>query len=360
MNCRLDQLLSYTTSLAAQQLATSVAPQQQQQQSKPKAQQKGPQQQQQLAAEHLLLLAWAVAEMDVPLLLQPARELAAAALQAAAGPNCLQQQPGLAARLFQLHVWLSDRQRQAQNEQQPPTNTAAVPVAQPPHSHLSSNSSSSDDMAVAIGPIGLDNALSPEQLQQACDAWLQLQTAALGLNRRLAAVAAALQQLPGVEAVQLQAVTNDGWLVVDVEAMVQGIPVAVLLLDDSDEQQQQDLNATAPTPSSSSNNGSSRCLQDCLGAPATGDLMFRARALAARGYWVVVVSWQQWLLLDGFLDAEVDYLQSKLWLLESSGVNFGANTGENFGGSLSSGDAGVSSGMPVAAAAAAEGVQEDV
>jgi hypothetical protein len=92
--------------------------------------------------------------------------------------------------------------------------------------------------------------------------------------------------------------------------------------------------------------------------------MFRARALAARGYWVVVVSWQQWLLLDGFLDAEVNYLQSKLWLLKDGGVNLGVNlagnagvslggkAGVSFGGSLSSGDAGVSSGMPVAAAAA--------
>ncbi|WIA35568.1 hypothetical protein OEZ86_003992 [Tetradesmus obliquus] len=93
--------------------------------------------------------------------------------------------------------------------------------------------------------------------------------------------------------------------------------------------------------------------------------MFRARALAARGYWVVTVSWQQWLLLDGFLDAEVDHLQAKLWLLEGgSGVNLGVksgeNFGENFGGSLSSGDAGVASGMPVAAAAApAEAPQKE-
>jgi hypothetical protein len=379
LNCRVDQLLEHTVSLAAKELKASAAQVQQQTQRK-QGQQKGPLQQQ-LGAIELLLLAWCVAEVDVPQLLQPAAELAAAgvaALQAAAGPSCLQQhRSGVAARLFQLHVWLSDRQMQLEQEQQLPAagSTSALP-AQPASPTTSataaasiSSSSSGEAVASMSEPIGLAGVLAADQLQQACSAWQQLQTAAPGVDRRLAAVAGALQQLPGLELMQQQSTSSDGWLVIDVEARVQGIPVAVLLLDDSDEpleqqeQQQQGSQAQLPglhSTSSSSSSSASR-LQDCLRASNTGDLMFRARALAARGYWVVVVSWQQWLLLDGFLDAEVNYLQSKLWLLEGGGGgNFGVNTGANFSGSLSSGDAGVSSGMPVtAAAASSEAAQED-
>jgi hypothetical protein len=353
LHCRVEQLLAHTMRLAAQQAAAPAAQQQQQQR-------KG----QQLAAEDLLLLAWCAAEMDVPQLSQPAAELVTAGmavLQAAAGPNCLQQQQlsAVAARLFQLHVWMSDRQQEQQ------LAAAGIGAAAADVANMSSTELTTAGAASAPS-IGLAAVLSTEQLQQACAAWLQLQTAAPGVKIRLGAVADALQQLPGVEALQLQSVTQDGALVVDLEARVQGIPVAVLLLDDADELLQQDemLSPSRTTGDLSSSSKAGSRLLDCLCSSRTGDLMFRARALAARGYWVVVVSWQQWLLLDGFVDAEVDYLQSKLWLLEDGGVNLGVNMGENagvnFGGSLSSGDGGVSSGMPVAAAAApSEVLQED-
>jgi hypothetical protein len=354
LHCRVEQLLAYTTNLAAQQLAASAARQQQQQRCKRQ------QQQQQLAAEDLLLLAWCAAEMDVPQLLQPAVELVTAgmaSMQAAAGPNCLQQQQHscVAGRLFQLHVWMSDRQQ----EQQLSSATAGAGAAA---SVTPIGSDSSRNEVIPSAGTGLADVLSTEQLQHAHTAWLQLQTAAPGVVSRLGAVADGLQQLPGLESLQMQSVTSDGSLVVDLEARVQGIPVAVLLLDDADEQQQQQ-DAKLPsnrTPAAPSSSRTGSRLQDSLCSLHTGDLMFRARALAARGYWVVVVSWQQWLLLDGFLDAEVDYLQSKLWLLEDGGVNLGENAGVNAsvnsGGSLSSGDAGVSSGMPVAAAAASSEV----
>ena len=43
--------------------------------------------------------------------------------------------------------------------------------------------------------------------------------------------------------------------------------------------------------------------------------MFRARALAARGSAVVVVSWQQWQELQGSQQLQARLLEDKLWLL---------------------------------------------
>jgi hypothetical protein len=46
-----------------------------------------------------------------------------------------------------------------------------------------------------------------------------------------------------------------------------------------------------------------------------GDVMWRAKALASRGYWCEVVSSRDWALLEGHLDAQVDYLRDRLWPL---------------------------------------------
>ncbi len=91
------------------------------------------------------------------------------------------------------------------------------------------------------------------------------------------------------------------------------------------------------------------------------DVLFRARALAARGSAVVVVSWQQWQELQGSQQLQARLLEGKLWLLRRQQelvlAGSGADGSKQQQGRPQRGGGGVSlsPGIPVAAAVAAAG-----
>jgi hypothetical protein len=292
-------------------------------------------------SELLLLLAWAVAVMDAPQLAPQAHKLATAAAgqlkaqmaapAAAAGADQAVLPDVLAARLLQVHVWLSD------------TLASAA---------LTGSSSSSACAA------GLSDVLTPAELQAATAAWVSMQQSS---SPYITSVAAALAHLldpdqagaaagTGSSSTQPQrhVVAADGVLVVDVQAILQGLPVAVVLLDDAEEgplhlgsaaaggsaaAAAESLAAewvvphsTAVNPkssstdvkvpsSSSSTSTSSGGMLAAVSKQCIGDVMWRAKALAKRGYWVEVVSSRDWVLLEGRLDAQFEYLRERLWPL---------------------------------------------
>jgi hypothetical protein len=361
LDCRVERLLSYAVTEALQQQ------QQQQQQELAGKQQTSTRKSKQhapaLHSELLLLLSWAVAVMDVPQLAHQAAELAATAVlqlkqhQTAAAPRAQQDARGtaaaaaatlpdaLAARLLQLNIWLADKQ--------PSTGT------------VSSSSSSGDHQQQQHQLL-----LAAGELQAATAAWISLQQSS---NSYTPAVAAALSHLTHSQP-QLH-VAHQGGLVADVYSVINGIPVAVLVLDDAEEwpgvvqggdaaaaaeslaegwappwQQQQrsrqqheqqqhsqkqgqgqpSTQLVGPSSSqqgrgaavSSSRSSNSTCssglcelLLAALSKQRLGDVMWRAKALANRGYWCEVVSSRDWALLEGHLDAQVDYLRDRLWPL---------------------------------------------
>lgn len=420
LQCRTQQLLAYAVQTAQTALTATANSCPSNQQSKQTAGTKR-QLQQQLDPVQAMQLAWCTAVMDVPELQLQAKQLvtaAAEALAATAVPaghkansattsvgaaaaaripdQLLSGVTGLAARMFQLHIWLADRQVQAaqllQQQQQwldgdLPTATAADDH----HSHVAGATVPAADAEFGLA-LGLSDVLTPKQLLKAGQQWLQMQVAAAaaGVGQqlvvgdwRLAAVAQVVQELPGIDRLSAVTATADGWVRLDLEARVRGVPVAVLLLNDSDEEyilggggyvarhlmqdQQVQLGSAAVQgvsrgqnamnmrpqnqPQAKATNTSSglrrplsshQLLQECLAYEQVGDVMFRARALAARGYWVAVISWQVWSSLQGVRDAELAYLQEKLWLLQQSGEDSDAPD--------LSGQQNVAVGMPVAAA----------
>lgn len=460
LHCRVEGLLAHSLdtvhallvsqAVAAVSLVDKQHQQHERKQGKPATQQK---QKQQVDITQVMLLAWCVAEMDAPQLQQQAEQLiaaladntplpvagnmvgrqsssgdaavtaatAASRVSATRVPNdLLFGTAGLAARIFQLHVWLADRQVQAAQLRQRQQHwlddelSTATADAGDHSSTVAGVSVPAAEVEFGLG-LGLSDILSQQQLQRAGQQWLQMQITAASPGTgqqlvigdwRLAAVAEALQQLPGVEGLSAVTATADGWVRLDLEASIRGVPVAILLLNDSDEefvmggvrhgarhlvpqQQQQQQPGAIPTtangnrhsrklsrrqqqdvpaasaaaagqPAGDAANSSSstvalatttcrplstyELLQESLAYEHVGDVMFRARALAARGYWVVVVSWQEWCSLGGDQCAELAYLQDKLWLLLQDPQE-------------AEGQERVSTGVPVAAAAAMMGQQ---
>lgn len=325
LHCRVEQLLTYAVQSAVQQLQDALeasmagdkAPAKRQHKAKVKA----------LEPELLLLLSWAVAVMDVPQLAQQAQQLAAAAINALkAGQGAAAarrgQQAGwelpdaLAARVMQLHVWLMD-------------------------SHA--NSAGSMDGSDSRRRAGLSGVLSSQELQAAAAAWMSLQQQSSSPASCLESVRTSLGRLLH-QTVQTSAnaMTADALVLPDVTIVAQGVPVAVLLLGDVEEGaalQEGDLAAAAaeslaadwvPTAAQQgprqpqqgkhgSSTSSSQRVQAVVSRQHLGDVMFRAKALAHRGFWVEVISSRQWLLLEGHLDAQEEFLRERLWPLVAQG-----------------------------------------
>ncbi|KAF8056453.1 hypothetical protein HT031_006310 [Scenedesmus sp. PABB004] len=330
LHCRVDALLEHTLGLACAALGEAGAAAPRPWPARARRQQVAADADADADALQQVLLAWAAAQVDAPQLLPQAQALAAAgvaALGAGGDEGWLHELPGAAPRLAQLHVWLSDR-------------GVAAPLLPAPQLHV------------------------------AREAWLALQAAAPGGDWRLSAVADALAQLPGLDAgPALHAVTPDGWLAADLKARVGGVRVALLLLDDADEDSlvaaardqlaQQRAGggggggggaaAARPAPAAGGGAGARAvggalgALAACLARPQVGDVMFRARALAARGSLVSVLSWQDFARADGHLGAELDALAGKLWMLRDRA----AAAADADGGR-------VASGVPVAAVASVE------
>jgi hypothetical protein len=204
-------------------------------------------------------------------------------------------------------------------------------------------------------------------MQQWQAQWVQLQVGSQARSCRLEAVQAVLQQLPGVDQVMVAGSTEDGWFCRDLDVLVQGTSGTLLLLDDEDDGEgmrfmvegaagpfesgpgtrqraaggagRQKSGGTGQVPpaqvrqqhavggkggsfaaaggSGSSSNGSrwvSRILA-LLSQRHMCDALFKARALAARGGWVTVLSWQQLKALELVPQRQQEYLQEVLWLL---------------------------------------------
>lgn len=358
LDCRVDRLLTRAVGEAL-----TAAKQQQQQQEEALAgsqsagkQGAGRQRKQRgdlgVEPELLLLLSWAVAVADLPQLAAQAHQLAVAAVAQLrrAGSAAEDVLAGvLSARLMQVHAWLNDIQGSG---------------------------------AGAMAAAGLSEILTPAELQTAAAAWVQLQQGSSS-STYSASIAAALGHLllsdqqqqqqqshapavrnssssssqDGALTPQQQVVTADDLLVADVQAVLRGMPVAVVVLDDAEEGPLPRLGAAAAAeslaadwvpghskPASSRNNNNSQQLPSQqqqqgarLGAPSSssssssaslltalskqcfGDAMWRAKALANRGFWVEVVSSTDWALLEGRLDAQVEFLRERLWPLLTQG-----------------------------------------
>jgi len=312
LHCRVEQLLTYAVHSAVQQLqeplegstATYKAP------AKHKAKVDA------LKPELLLLLSWAVAVTDVPQLAQQAQQLAAAAINALKAQHAhadWELPDALAARVMQLHVWLLDS-----------------------HASSAGSMNGSDSRRLA----GLSGVLSPQELQAAAAAWISLQQQSSSPTSCMESVRTSLGRLLH-QTVQTSGTvtTADGLVLPDVMVVARGVPVAVLLLGDVEEGaalQDGDLAAAAaaeslaadwvPTAAQqgsrqpqqgkhSSSTGSSQRVQAVVSRQHLGDVMFRAKALAHRGFWVEVISSRQWLLLEGHLDAQEEFLRERLWPL---------------------------------------------